>query len=82
MNKILPPLDVDKENKPIDKQKEAEANAPHGSLVLGINLLTKLGTGEEAVLKQIEDVKWLLKQNEELKFILEDKMFNQEVIYA
>ena len=50
--------------------------------MLGINLLTKLGTGEEAVLNQTEDVKWLLKQNEELKFILEDKMFNQEVIYA
>lgn len=49
LNKLVPPLDVDKDQKPVDKQKEAEAAAQPGTLVLGINLLTDLGSGEEAI---------------------------------
>ena len=49
LNKLVPPLDVDKEVKPVDKQKEAEAAALPGTLILGVNLLSDLGSGEEAI---------------------------------
>ena len=49
LNKLVPPFDVDKEAKPVDKQKEAESVALAGTLVLGINLLKDLGSGESQI---------------------------------
>ena len=82
LNKLVPPFDVDKEAKPVDKQKEAESVALAGTLVLGINLLKDLGSGESQITAQKEDYTWLLKKNEIIENILEDQMFNAEVIYA
>ena len=64
LNKLVPPLDVDKETKPVDKQKEMEQTALAGQLVLGVNLLTDLGSGEEAITTQKESFDWLLKKTE------------------
>ena len=52
LNKVVPPQDLDKDDKPIDKQKEAELSAKAGNLVLGVNMLTDLGSMEQEVTKQ------------------------------
>ena len=82
LNKILPPQDVDVDEKPVDKQKEAETNALAGTLVLGVNLLTDLGSGEEAITAQKDEFHWLLKKTEIIEEIIEDGMFNGEIIYT
>ena len=63
LNKIVPPMDVDTDNKPVDRQKEAEQMAKPGTLVLGVKLLEELGSGEDAVTNQPEDFSWLLKKD-------------------
>ena len=47
--KLVPPIDVE-QIKPVDRQKEAELQALPGTLVLGVNLLTDLGSGEQQIL--------------------------------
>ena len=83
LNKTVPPLDVDFD-KPVDKQKEAELSARPGTIILGVNLLTDLGSGEADVLKTDEDFTWLLKKerDEIIEMIIEDNMFDGEVIYT
>lgn len=65
----------------MDKQKEMESLALAGQLVLGVNLLTDLGSGEEAVVSQEESFSWLLKPTETVAMILEDNKYSEQQIY-
>ena len=75
------PTEQEKQVAAQNKQKEREAAALHGTLILGEKLLTDLGKDEKIIVDSDADLNWLLKPSETLDNVLEEAMFTADQVY-